>query len=170
MYLEGNAESWKRTAAICFISATLMREGGRGPCLGAFGVCGLGMNTAFPSFLLQWEFKQHQQKWNRISMLRPKKKRSWRKKKRERNTKTFGYPPNKRPVFSRSWGHCSQHLLPRAIWCCVIKMELPRKQNLHRSNRFTYIQFNQRSRASTCNCQKYTAHSHTQELRNLLLF
>lgn len=50
-HLEGNADSWNRTAAICRISVNLTREGGRGPCLGALGVCGLEIH--FPSPLLR---------------------------------------------------------------------------------------------------------------------
>lgn len=52
-HLEGNVDSWKRTAAICRISVNFRRDGGRGPCLGALGVCGLGICIPFPSPLLQ---------------------------------------------------------------------------------------------------------------------
>jgi len=50
---EGKADSGKRTAATCRISEIFRREGGRGPCLGALGVWGLGTLTPFPSPLLQ---------------------------------------------------------------------------------------------------------------------
>ena len=53
MHLEGKADSGNRTAATCRTSENLRREGGRGPCLGAFGVCGLGNQIPFPSPLLQ---------------------------------------------------------------------------------------------------------------------
>jgi hypothetical protein len=50
MHLEGNGVwSWKRTAVICFISASLVREGGLGACFGALGVCGLDTIVGFPS-------------------------------------------------------------------------------------------------------------------------
>jgi len=62
MHLEDNVESWKRTAAILFISVILMREGGRGPCLGAFGVCGVDMKMPLPLPLLQWSFKHRKYK------------------------------------------------------------------------------------------------------------
>lgn len=39
-------------------------------------------------------------------------------------------PPQKGPVFGRMGGHYSQHLLPRSIRSCKIKVELPCKQNL----------------------------------------
>lgn len=38
--------------------------------------------------------------------------------------------PFKRPVFSGVGRHCSQHLLSRPIWSCIIKVVLPSKYNL----------------------------------------
>lgn len=40
------------------------------------------------------------------------------------------YQPFERPVFSGVGRHCSQHLLSRAIWSCIIKVILPCKYNL----------------------------------------
>lgn len=49
------------------------------------------------------------------------------------------YQPYKGPVFSGSRGGCSQHLLPGSIWGCVIKVELPRHQNLFNKGSWSSI-------------------------------
>lgn len=116
MRLEGNTDSWKRTAAICFMSI-MWRRGGRGPGLGAFGVWGLDPWIAFPSPLLHNFYKNKQCQ--------------------KESTEPINFfvhlscvIPHKRPMLCWKRCLCIENLLSRTVRSCVIEMKLPGLKDL----------------------------------------